>query len=214
MQLSITPGPSRMADPSPQTVLLEGWLGRLRAGDRSVLDELIRHAGDRLQRLTRQMLHGYPGVKRWAQTDDVLQSALVRLLRALQAVQPASAREFFGLATEQVRRELLDLARHFYGPEGQGANHATRHPGAGQGEPEKPDLSHEPSSLAEWCELHEQIGALPEVQRDVVGLIFYQGLTQAEAAEVLNVAVRTVQRRWQAALLRLHRFLKHEGPGS
>ena len=64
--------------------------------------------------------------------------------------------------------------------------------------------THEPCSLAQWSELHQHIGGLPEEEREVVGLLFYQGLSQAEVAEVLNVSVRTVQRRWHAALCRLH----------
>jgi DNA-directed RNA polymerase specialized sigma24 family protein len=36
-------------------------------------------------------------------------------------------------------------------------------------------------------------------------LHFYQGLTKGEVAELLGVDVRTVQRHWNAALLRLHR---------
>ena len=38
------------------------------------------------------------------------------------------------------------------------------------------------------------------------------GLTQAEAAELLQVTVRTVQRRWHAALLKLHDILKDHAP--
>jgi RNA polymerase sigma factor (sigma-70 family) len=205
-----------MADGSPGSVQLQAWLERMRSGDPSALDELIRHVCGRLQRLTRRMLRGYPGVKRWAETDDVLQSALLRLLRALRAVQPGSMRAFFALATEQIRRELIDLARHYYGPEGPGAHHATqdgRDPSAGP-RYDRPDLSHEPSGLAEWCEFHQHLNQLPPEEREVVGLLFYQGLTQAEAAAVLNVAVRTVQRRWQGALLKLHHTLRGERPPS
>jgi len=71
------------------------------------------------------MLRNYPGVGRWVEASDVLQGSLLRLLRALESVQPESTRAFFGLAAEQKRRELLDLARHFYGPQGLGANHAS-----------------------------------------------------------------------------------------
>lgn len=205
-----------MADPSPQTLHMEGCLERLRAGDPTARDELLRHAYDRLQRLTRKMLKGYPGVKRWAQTDDVLQNALLRLLRALQEVSPSTVREFFALTTEQIRRELLDLARHYYGPQGLGAKHATHAEGDSRDRPayDKPDLSHEPAALALWCEFHEQVKALPPEEREVVGLLFYQGLTQADAAAVLQVTVRTVQRRWQAALLKLHHVLRGQWPGS
>jgi DNA-directed RNA polymerase specialized sigma24 family protein len=47
----------------------------------------------------------------------------------------------------------------------------------------------------------------------VVDLLFYQGLPQADAAAILGVTVRTVQRRWHDALIRLHRILKTDLPG-
>src|SRR5438270_11169773 len=102
-----------MADPPSLTAQLEGWLLRMRAGDASARGELLEHVCERLRRLTRKMLKGFPGVKRYAETDDVLQNSLLRLLRALDDVQPTSTREFLGLAATQIRRELLDLARHF-----------------------------------------------------------------------------------------------------
>jgi RNA polymerase sigma-70 factor (ECF subfamily) len=76
------------------------------------------------------------------------------------------------------------------------------------------NLTHEPSALADWAEFHGQIAALPEEQREVFGLIFYQGMTQDEAANVLEIGVRTVQRRWQATLLSLHRLRNSEPPGT
>src|SRR5690349_18929280 len=101
-------------------------LARLRRGDAAALNELIVLTSDRLQVLTRRMLRGYPRVRRWAETDDVLQSALVRLCRALEQVRPPSVRDFYALATTQVRRELIDLARHYFGPEGSAAHHESR----------------------------------------------------------------------------------------
>jgi DNA-directed RNA polymerase specialized sigma24 family protein len=153
--------------------LLQPLLQRACDGDAGALDELLRRSAQRLTELARRMLRGFPGVRRWADTDDVLQNALVRLVGALRQVRPASPREFLGLATLQIRRELIDLARHYYGPEGHGANHEThggdsRHPlAAGPA-----DDNHEPSSLAEWCEFHNQMDALPDDEREVVSLIF------------------------------------------
>lgn len=203
-----------MSDASTSTDHLQHCLDRMRQGDAAARDELLRRVSGRLERLARKMLKGYPGVRRWAETGDVLQNALLRLLRALDAVQPATPRDFFALAATQVRRELLDLARHYYGPEGIGAHHATPAPAASSPAIDQADASHDPAALAEWFELHRQIGALPDDERAVVGLLYYQGLTQASAAAVLNVTVRTVQRRWQAALLKLHRVLKGEWPGA
>jgi len=113
---------------------------------------------------------------------------------------------------------LLDLAKHYYGPLGQGARHASWDAGksTGTGDDSAPvdaaDVSSEPSRLAAWGEFHEQIGALPEEEREVFDLLWYQGLSQAEAAELLGVSERTVKRRWQQARLELHEALQGEMP--
>src|SRR5438045_2374951 len=108
-----------MADePTLSTKELHGWLDRMRAGDPAAADELVRRVGGRLERLAHKMLRRYRNVRRWADTDDVYQGAMLRLLHSLRQVRPGSVRDFFGLAAEHLRRELLDLARHFYGPRG------------------------------------------------------------------------------------------------
>jgi RNA polymerase sigma-70 factor (ECF subfamily) len=205
-----------MADLPSHAAHLEHCLARLRAGDEAARDELLGQALERLQRLARKMLRGFPRVRRWEETDDVLQNAVVRLLRALREAPPASTREFFALTTTQIRRELLDLARHYYGPRGPGAKHASNVGIELADGPafERPDQSLEPSALAEWCEFHEHVNELPVEEKEVVGLLFYQELPQAEAAEVLGVSVRTVQRRWHSALLKLHQVWKGQAPGS
>ncbi len=203
-----------MAEATLHSAQLEDCLVRFHHGDVSARDELLGRVYDRLQRLTRKMLRGFPGVKRWTETDDVLQNVLVRLVRALKDVQPRSMREFFGLSTELIRRELLDMARHYDGPFGMGAHHQTN-AGSDAGRPayEKADESHEPSTLAIWREFHTRVQDLPEEEREVVGLLFYQELTQAQAAEILQVTVRTVQRRWHSALVQLHGLLQGHWPG-
>ena len=52
----------------------------------------------------------------------------------------------------------------------------------------------------------------PEL-RDVMDIIWYQGLSQAEAATMLNISERTVQRRWRQACLELHDVLNGLPPG-
>jgi RNA polymerase sigma-70 factor (ECF subfamily) len=205
-----------MRDGSTDTTGLRLCLERVRAGDATALNELIILASKRLQVLAQRMIRDFPRVRRWAQTDDVLQNALMRLCRALEQVQPASVRDFYALATTQIRRELIDLARHFSGPEAAAAHHESvaAEVAPQQMERAKPDLTNEPGGLADWGEFHEQVAGLPDEEREVFGLLFYQGLTQEEAAEVLGVAVRTVQRRWQAALLALHRVRNGEAPGT
>jgi RNA polymerase sigma factor (sigma-70 family) len=195
-----------MTDSPSQQSLMQQLLPQAVAGDGAAVDALLRYTCERLTSLTHRMLGDFRRVRRWTETADVLQNALLRLVGALREVKPQTPREFLALATLQIRRELLDLARRFYGPQGLGANQDSA-AAAGPNVPtpdEKSDLSHEPCSLAQWTELHQQIDALPDEEREVVGLLFYQGLSQAEAAEILNVSVRTVQRRWHASLCKLH----------
>jgi RNA polymerase sigma factor (sigma-70 family) len=188
-------------------------LDRLRAGDPSARDLLIALAQERFVALARAMLRRYPHVRRWEETDDLLQAALVRLHRSLAEVRPEDVTHFDNLAAVQIRRELIDLARHYYGPRGLGANHATHGPEDSDRQPLHEGADHsEPGGLAEWCELHEKIEQLPAEQREVVELLFYQGLPQAGAAEILGVTVRTVQRRWHAALVQLHDLMKGQWP--
>jgi RNA polymerase sigma factor (sigma-70 family) len=196
-----------MSDSNSRFSVLQQLLPRAVTGDQAAVDALLRHCGDRLTTLARRMLGDFPRVRRWVETADVLQNALLRLLGALRGVRPRTPRAFFALASLQIRRELLDLARHYYGPEGIGAHHDSRAPAGSDnsGGHEPADVRQEPASLARWAELHELMDRLPPEEREVVGLLFYQGLSQAEAAEVLNVSLRTVQRRWHDALCRLHR---------
>jgi RNA polymerase sigma-70 factor (ECF subfamily) len=206
-----------MASTSNQTLQVQGWLDRLQAGDESARKELLNCACARLTRLTRKMLQGYPRLKRWEQTDDVLQNAAVRLYRALGEVRPASAADFFRLAALNVRRELLDLAKHYYGPRGRGTRHASVGPrqDAESGTPaahEPADSGGEPDRLAAWTEFHRQVGRLPEEERETFDLLWYQGLSQAEAAALLKVSERTLKRRWQSARLKLHEALDGELP--
>ena len=65
----------------------------------------------------------------------------------------------------------------------------------------------EPSTLTAWTEFHEKVQRLPEAEREVFDLLWYQGLTQPEAAAMLGVTDRTVKNRWRSAKLRLQEML-------
>src|SRR5262249_44655981 len=121
-----------MSDTPGETTLIGQLLGRLRDGDRAVRDQLLGFACERLGRLAHKMVRDFPGVARWEGTDDVLQNATLRLCRALKDATPESPRSFFNLAAVQIRRELIDLARHHYGPHGMGANHESVGPSGNQ----------------------------------------------------------------------------------
>jgi RNA polymerase sigma factor (sigma-70 family) len=186
------------------TARLQNRLERMRDGHLEAKNEVIEHTGERLRALTHRMLRGYPGVRRWTETDDVLQNSLIRLHRALATVQPESPGQFYGLAAMQIRRELIDLARRLGGPEGLGAKH---HTDGGEAAERHLDCRSRPDSLEDWTAFHEAVEALSEEQRQVVDLLWYDRLTQPEAALVLGISLKTVKRRWQSARLLLRNAL-------
>ncbi len=189
-------------------LLLDRWA----AGDVAARDRLLERAGHRLLSLTRRMLRGYPHLQRWEQTDDVFQSAVLRLYRSLGDVRPASIGQFFALAATQIRRTLIDLARHHFGPEGAAGRHQSS-VGSGQrteaASDSGPARSDEPpETLDAWARFHEAVESLPSDERDVFSLIWYGEANQREAAELLGVTERTVLRRLIRARLLLHESLK------
>lgn len=200
------------------TLTMQRLVDRIQAGDDAAREEICRRVGERLQRLASKMLKSFPGVQRFEQTDDVLQNSLMRLLKALQAVRPDNTRAFFGLATEQLRRQLLDLNRHYQGAGGHGRN-LVEMPAKSDDTAvlrlNPVDAATSPSqaaALERWQALHEAVEKLPAEEREVFGLVFYQGWTQKQIAELLAVNERTVRRYWQSVCLRLNEMLQGELP--
>jgi RNA polymerase sigma-70 factor (ECF subfamily) len=189
-------------------------LKRLRAGDLSARSSLIALAQGRFAALAHAMLRRYPHVRRWEETDDLLQAALVRLHRSLAEVRPEDLPHFDNLAATQIRRELIDLARSYHGPEGVGARHHTDGTDPAELLAKVAERPGRPESLEEWTAFHEAVDRLPEQEREVMELLWYRGLTHAQAAEALGVATKTVQRRWASARLLIREALQDEQPQS
>jgi RNA polymerase sigma factor (sigma-70 family) len=204
-----------MPDSQINTVQMHCCVERWQAGDRTAADELVQMVAARLELLTRKMLRGFPRVRDWAETVDVLQGSLIRLLHTLQEMRPDSTRHFFNLAAVHIRRELLDLARRFTAerfvrppsPDSTNENAA-----AGLSEPADNHADH--GDLDVWCRFHEAVDQLPAEEREVLGLVFYHGWTQAQIAELFQVDERTIRRRWQSACMQLHRLVGAELPQS
>jgi RNA polymerase sigma-70 factor (ECF subfamily) len=172
-------------------------------GDSTANDALLAHACERLLRLTRKMFHAYPSLRRWEQTDDVFQNSMLRLHDALAAKQVTSVRHFFNLAGVQIRRELIDLGRHHYGPQGAAKKHHTDHQPSDNQDGALYDQADEPEDLTSWSEFHAEVENLPEDEREVVNLLYYEGLSQSEAAQVLGLSLSTIKRRWHTTRLKI-----------
>ena len=197
-----------MTDDAFRTASLHRLMDRVQAGDNEAQDELIRRVVGRLERLTRKMLHAFPGVRPWEQTGDVLQNALVRLLHTLRKLRPENTRAFYCLATEHVRRELIDLNRHYQGAHGLGKNQVVHDfsppDDSGKMDAQPADARPGIEELERWQAFHEAVEHLPGEQREVFSMVFYHGWTQPQIGELLQIHERTVRRIWQAACLHLN----------
>jgi len=201
------------------TIHLQNCLDRLRQGEARAREELIACASERLNNLAEKMFRGDGRLNRWEQSADVAQGAMLRLWRALETVQPQSLRAIVRLAVVQIRREMIDLARHHFGPQGAAGFHQTAPPtpieqaGSPPVHGDRGDITYEPTMIAAWAEFHEQAGKLPGEVGEVFDLVFYQGLTHAEAAALMGVSTKTIQRRWLEACVSLHEVLGDRLPG-
>jgi RNA polymerase sigma-70 factor (ECF subfamily) len=179
------------------TAVVQRYLEEL-AGDspaepivRALLDRAVR----RLHLLCATLLHrGYPRLTQPPlnlQADELLGGVVERLLKALREVRPQTVRQFFALANQHMRWELNDLARRL---DQQPAAVELR-----EGLVPAP-VSSGSGLTAEGRRMLEAIGGLPEDEREAFDLVRVQGMTQAEAARVLDVSTVTVKRRLNRGL--------------
>ena len=165
-------------------------------------DQLIELATRRLHTLTKMMFRDFARLRRWEETDDIYQQAVVRLLKSLDDVKPESRRDFYGLAMTQIRRTLIDLARRYFGPEGQAANHYSD-TGSRLKVDAVSDVTTPPETEAGWAAFHEAVDSLPGEEREAFSTCWYGGMNQTDAADLLGISRRTMTRRMTRARLLL-----------
>lgn len=180
---------------------------------------LVGLATERLRYMAHRMLHRYPTVRRFVETNDIAQGAALRLHRALGTVTPESPAAFLGLLALQVRRELIDLARKYAGPESIARHLDTdvvTHAG-GQSRSRTADAiddaaDEEAESLGRWERFHEVVASLPDEERAVFEMVWYLGASQADCAHALGCSTRTVRRRWEAAREHFQQYFRGDVP--
>jgi RNA polymerase sigma factor (sigma-70 family) len=199
------------------TAVLQGQLERALAGDAEARQRLLELTRDRLMRHARRFLHGrYARLEPLAQTDDVVQQLYIKILQNQDRFwvnsrgEPVrSLAELFGHTSAWMRDVLCDLLRKEYG---RNDNRPAVLPL--DGGPSDTGPRYEPASstldaekLQRWTELHEAVARLPDDLRAVFDLLWYQEMSQAEAAALLGIAVHTVKLRWMKARLQVQQAL-------
>ncbi len=176
-------------------------LSAIEQGDPQAAEELLPLVYDELRRLAAQKLASEKA-SQTLQATALVHDAYVRLVDQKQCQNWNSRGHFFGAAAEAMRRILVDQARR--------RNAAKR---GGQ---------------ADRVELLESAIAAPEPDQDVLALSdaldvlstvdpvaaklvklrFFAGLTMSEAAEALEMSVRSAHDIWAYARSWLHRKMR------
>jgi RNA polymerase sigma-70 factor (ECF subfamily) len=185
----------------PTTAVIQRYLDAL-PGDTAaepIIRELLDRAVGRLRLLCASHLHrGYPRLARPPvnlETDELLGGVVAGLLGGLRSVRPQTVRQFFALASQHMRWQLNDMARRL---DEQPAAAALAESGVAA-----PPSSSCSGLTPDGRRMFESIDGLPEPEREAFELVRIQGLTHAEAATLVGVSERTLQRRVNRARLLL-----------
>jgi RNA polymerase sigma factor (sigma-70 family) len=186
-----------MGEEHSTTAVVQGYLDEL-AGDRPaepVIRALLEQAVHRLHELCAALLHrSYPRLTRPPlnlQVEEMLGAVVERLIKALREIHPGTVRQFFALASQHMRWELNEMARRL-----------DEQPTAAElREGLVPAQAISDSQLTAGVRrMLEVIERLPEGEREAFELVRIQGMSQAEAARMLEVSVATVNRRLSRGL--------------
>jgi RNA polymerase sigma factor (sigma-70 family) len=191
-------------DKGQTTAVIQRCLDGLQ-GDASaepIIRELLEQAVNRLRLWCASLLHrSYPRLAQPPlnlEADELVAGVVAGLITALRKVHPQNVRQFFALANQHMRWQLNDLARLL--DERPRPAHMSESGMMAQPASSDSVLSQDARRMLAAIE------DLPEDDREVFELVRIQGLTHVDAAAVVGVSVKTVQRRLNRARL----LLAHE----
>lgn len=177
--------------PAGEVTLL---LHRLHAGDPAAIDHLLPLVYDELRGAARRAL-GREQAGHTLQATELVHEAFLKLVgpAAAGGIRWQDRAHFYAVAARAMRQLLVEHARRrLAGKRGGGAIHVTL--GGADGAAVRGD--------DELVALDEALDRLETVQPRLRALVEYRyfgGLSEREAAAVLGVSERTVQREWARA---------------
>ena len=164
-----------------------------------VVEGLFEEVYNELRGMARRLLRAYPP-NRTLQPTVLVHEAYLRLSQSYQG-DGLHRGHFFAAAAEAMRRVLIEDARRKLRLRRGG--HWARVP------LDKVQVAADanPELLLEIVEALDRLAAQHPQRAQVVKLIFFGGLTAAEAGEALNLCDRTIKRHWAFARAWLYKEL-------
>ncbi len=184
-----------MDQPADVTEILKAWSG----GNRDAEAQLFSLVYEELRSLAQSYLRRERS-EHTLQPTALVNEAYLRLIDQTR-VDWKNRSHFYGIASQMMRRILIDHARsHASGKRGGAAQKLSL-------DDVSVSVSQDASDLLALDEALKKLAEVDERKERVVELVYFGGLEHKEAAEVLHISVKTVQRDWQMAKLWLLREL-------
>jgi len=174
-------------------------LSAIEQGDPSAAEQLLPLVYDELRKLAAQKLaHEKPG--QTLQATALVHEAYVRLVDVERVQRWNSRGHFFAAAAEAMRRILVEDARR---------KRRKKHGGdLGRVDlDEALSLAEPADDLLDLDEALNRLAALDPLAAKLVVLRYFTGLTMPEAADALEISLRSAERNWTYAKTWLHREL-------
>ncbi len=174
----------------------EELLRRVAAGDQEALLALYDRYGRLVYSLAYRMLQDHQ------LAEEITQDVFTRVWQAASTFDPRRS-AFTTWLTSITRNRAIDVlrrrrARGLTGPGEAELNTAIA----------RADERLSPEFHLEALAVREALAKLPEAQRQVLELAYFQGMTQREIAEHLNIPLGTVKTRMRLGMLKLRELLE------
>jgi RNA polymerase sigma-70 factor, ECF subfamily len=171
-------------------------IGRMQAGSLDAFEVLYRRYHDRAYRVAREI----SGADAYA--EEAVQEAFASIWNARATYRPDRPTAAAWLLAV-VRYRAIDVARRNSAYEAARVNESIL-----EHKPAIDDVAGQALDRIELAELRGGLTLLPDVQRQVIVLAFYAGLSQTEIADQLGLPLGTVKARIRRGLARLRTGLE------
>lgn len=189
------PAPIRMNDSQDITEILRAWGD----GKADAAEQLLPLVYKELRQLARSYMRRERADHTMSPTA-LVHEAYIRLVDQAR-VDWKNRAHFYGIAAQMMRRILIDYARaHATGKRGGVALRLSL-------EQVNISLEQDATDLIALDEALNKLANFDQRKSRVVELLYFGGVEYKEAAEVLSVSEKTIQRDWQMAKMWLYREL-------
>jgi RNA polymerase sigma factor (TIGR02999 family) len=189
--------------PAPDvTRLLSNWSN----GDQAALDQLLPLVYSELRRLASAYLRRERS-NHTLQSTALVHEAFMRMVNQ-QDVQWKNRAHFFAIASQMIRRILVDYARSQHA-EKRGSGAVKLALDEAMAVPQAPATDVDLLGLNDAL---DRLAAMDERQSRIVELRFFAGLSIEETAEVMSLSPASIKREWQTARAWLFREMTRSAP--